>query len=87
MGFKPRTGAERVNKPRAAGTPKKAVQRQKVLPVEPLDDVIRRTIANALAVHGSLRAAARALEIPYSSLRDKAEKYGLISPAARKQSR
>jgi len=62
-------------------------------PLLPLDEIIRRVISVALARHGSLREAAKALQIPYSTLRDKAEKYRLTSrwskdhPARKKQRR
>jgi hypothetical protein len=48
--------------------------------LESLDTIIRRHLETALACSGGLRSAARAINIPYSSFRDLAEKHGLWPP-------
>ena len=53
------------------------------IPVLPLHETIRRAIQVAVTVHPSLRAAARALEMPPSSLRDKLDQFGIDMPGAR----
>jgi hypothetical protein len=50
--------------------------------IEPLIVVLRHTFAHALEHSPSVRAAARALDMPYSSFRDKAERYGLLRKRA-----
>jgi hypothetical protein len=53
------------------------------IPVLPLHETIRRAIQVAVTVHPSLRAAARALEMPPSSLRDKLDQFGINMPGSR----
>lgn len=53
------------------------------IPVLPLHETIRRAIQVAVTVYPSLRAAARALEMPPSSLRDKLDQFGINMPGAR----
>ncbi|MCG8424031.1 MAG: hypothetical protein MJE77_39570 [Proteobacteria bacterium] len=49
----------------------------------PLHEVIRRAIIEAVNAHDSLRQAARALEMPVSSLRDKLDQFGIDVPGRR----
>lgn len=46
----------------------------------PLHEVIRRAIIEAVEAHDSLRQAAKALEMPVSSLRDKLDQFGIDIP-------
>lgn len=90
MGFKSsRATKSRAAKNKAASKPAKRSAAKKSKPaakatssskIEPLRDTIRRAIVNALEGSHSLREAARALEMPYSSLRDKLYQLGIDVP-------
>ncbi len=75
MGFKARKLTE--SRPDASAQP---VSRADVLP---LHEVIRRAITDAVEAHDSLRQAAKALEMPVSSLRDKLDQFGIDVPGRR----
>lgn len=53
------------------------------IPVLPLQETIRRAIQVAVTVYPSLRQAARQLQMPPSSLRDKLDQFGIDMPGAR----
>lgn len=71
MGFKARKRSD------AGVTP---ARRASILP---LHEVIRRAIIEAVEAHDSLRQAAKALEMPVSSLRDKLDQFGIDVPGRR----
>lgn len=92
MGFKAKRSGSEVEsaKKTAKRATKKAAKNATVgvdvqppIPVLPLHETIRRAIQVAVTVHPSLRAAARALEMPPSSLRDKLDQFGIDMPGAR----
>lgn len=80
MGFKARRSGPVVEPSSTAAVDRSA---HAPIPVLPLHETIRRAIQVAVTVHPSLRAAARALEMPPSSLRDKLDQFGIDMPGAR----
>ncbi len=58
----------------------KAVKASGSAKIVPLRETIRGAIEVALENTGSLRQAARALDMPYSSLRDKLDQLGIDAP-------
>jgi transcriptional regulator with GAF, ATPase, and Fis domain len=57
--------------------PRKSPASAKPSKTRPLQEVIRETVQNALDEHGSLRQAAKALEVAPSSLSDMARRYNI----------
>ncbi|MEM9494086.1 MAG: hypothetical protein AAGC55_33380, partial [Myxococcota bacterium] len=77
MGFKSRTQTSDSAAGRATPSPD-------IKPnVLPLHEVIRQAITEAVEAHDSLRQAAKALEMPVSSLRDKLDQFGIDVPGRR----
>jgi DNA-binding NtrC family response regulator len=78
----PKAAAKKPPKPAAANPEKKAKTEPvtTATDIEPLRETIRRAIVNALERSRSLRDAARALGMPYSSLRDKLYQLGIDVP-------
>lgn len=73
--------------PAESAAPGKASELLPPIPVLPLHETIRRAIQVAVTVHPSLRQAARVLEMPPSSLRDKLDQFGIDMPGARPNKR
>ncbi len=65
---------------RKAAKPAKAAKAGSGAKIIPLRETIRGAIVIALENTGSLRQAARALDMPYSSLRDKLDQLGIDAP-------
>jgi len=61
-----------------AATPSPRKKRR--IHIAPLRTTIRREIIKALDATSSLREAAKALQMPYSSFRDKLDQYGIVVP-------
>lgn len=80
MGYKARSSAGQEEPTNGASSVQEAAP---PIPVLPLHETIRRAIQVAVTVHPSLRAAARALEMPPSSLRDKLDQFGIDMPGSR----